>query len=135
LVAGIGQLVIDLQPPGGKDLIVGLFGTNDKLALEIFIVVVALAIGAGPGILARSEMGMASIGFALFGVVGFLTTLRGPLSSRANSAAVAGISLAVGICVLGWLSGRKRATAPYRGAALPPERAAPAWSRRSFLIR
>ena len=62
LVAGIGQLVIDLQPPGAKDVMVGLFGTNDKLALEIIIVIVALAIGAGLGILARREMGLASIG-------------------------------------------------------------------------
>jgi DMSO/TMAO reductase YedYZ molybdopterin-dependent catalytic subunit len=135
LVAGIGQLVIDLQPPGAKDLIVGLFGTNDKLALEVFIVIVALAIGAGIGILARSEMGMASIGFALFGVVGFLTTLRDPLSSAAISAVVAAISVASGIWVLGWLIGPRRAKVPARVVGPTTALTMPDWSRRSFLVR
>ena len=31
LVLAIGSLIIDLQPPGAKDLVVSLFGTNDKL--------------------------------------------------------------------------------------------------------
>src|SRR4051794_41550000 len=44
LVVAIGQTVIDFQPPGAKDVVVGLFGTNDKAALEILIVVVAIAI-------------------------------------------------------------------------------------------
>ena len=51
LVAAVGQVVIDLQPPGAKDVVVGLFGTNDKLALEVLIVAVALLIGAGLGLL------------------------------------------------------------------------------------
>ena len=51
LVAAVGQVVIDLQPPGAKDVVVSLFGTNDKLALELFVVIVATAIGAGLGIL------------------------------------------------------------------------------------
>ena len=52
LVAAVGQVVVDLQPPGAKDFVVALFGTNDKLALELLIVVVSLAFGAGLGILA-----------------------------------------------------------------------------------
>ena len=135
LVAGIGQLVIDLQPPGAKDFMVALFGTNDKLALELFIVVVALGIGAGLGILARTEMGLASLGFALFGLIGFLATLRDPLSSPAITAVSAAISVAVGIWVLGWLIGPNRAKAPIRVVGPPPERAMPDWSRRSFLLR
>ena len=35
LVAGDRLAVIDLQPPGAKDFVVALFGTNDKLALEV----------------------------------------------------------------------------------------------------
>jgi len=35
LVIAIGALVIDLQPPGAKDVVVSLFGTNDKLALNV----------------------------------------------------------------------------------------------------
>ena len=46
LIAAVGQTIIDLQPPGAKDFVVALFGTNDKLALEILVTGTALAIGA-----------------------------------------------------------------------------------------
>src|SRR5688572_7118123 len=62
LVAAIGQLVIDLQPPGAKDFVVALFGTNDKLALEVAVVIVAVAIGAGLGLLARTSVLLAAAG-------------------------------------------------------------------------
>ena len=48
LLASIGEFVIDHQPPGAKDFVVGLFGTNDKLALEVLILVFAALIGALP---------------------------------------------------------------------------------------
>jgi hypothetical protein len=35
LVVSVGSLAIDLQPPGAKDVVVSLFGTNDKLALNV----------------------------------------------------------------------------------------------------
>ena len=35
LVVAIGSLVISLQPPGAKDVMVNLFGTNDKLVLNV----------------------------------------------------------------------------------------------------
>ena len=37
LIAAVGQTIIDLQPPGAKDFVVALFGTNDKLALEVLV--------------------------------------------------------------------------------------------------
>ena len=39
LLAAVGQAVVDLQPPGAKDFMVALFGTNDKAALEVFVIV------------------------------------------------------------------------------------------------
>src|SRR4051794_13197615 len=42
LLAAIGSFLIDHQPAGAKDVVVGLFGTNDKLAFEALIVVVAM---------------------------------------------------------------------------------------------
>src|SRR5688572_10448800 len=53
LIASVGQVVIGLQPPGAKDFMVALFGTNDKLAFELFIVGVGTLIGGGLGLLAR----------------------------------------------------------------------------------
>ena len=50
LVIAMGTLAIDLQPPGAKDFVVSLFGTNDKLALNVFILGVALVIAGAIGI-------------------------------------------------------------------------------------
>src|SRR3954447_13361470 len=73
LLAAIGAFVIDHQPPGAKDVVVGIFGTNDKLALESLIVIVAAAVGAILGIVAvRRSFGIAAGGFAIFALVGFL---------------------------------------------------------------
>ena len=86
LVIAIGTQVIALQPPGAKDFMVSLFGTNDKLALNIFIVAVALLLAAGVGLLARRHGGAATLAIVGFGVVGFaaaaaesnVTRLGGP---------------------------------------------------------
>ncbi len=55
LVVSIGTLVIDQQPPGAKDLVVSLFGTNDKLFLNVLILAVALVVGGLLGLLARTR--------------------------------------------------------------------------------
>ncbi len=126
LVAGVGQLVIDLQPPGAKEFVVGLFGTNDKLALELFIVGVALLVGAGLGLLARRSFTAAALVFAAFGVVGFLAAGRDPLASTILVGTAALISVGAGLWVLSWLlQGGERVTAT----------GMPDWSRRSFLLR
>ena len=64
LVAAIGQWVIDHQPPGAKDVAVGLFGTNDKLALEIVMALAALAFGAALGVLSIRRFDLAAAIFA-----------------------------------------------------------------------
>jgi hypothetical protein len=48
----VGALAIDLQPPGAKEIVVSLFGTNDKAALIVFITMLAIALAAVAGILA-----------------------------------------------------------------------------------
>lgn len=127
LVAGVGQVVIDLQPAGAKDIAVGLFGTNDKLALELFIVAVATFIGALLGLLARRRYGLASIGFAAFGVVGFLAAFDDPLANPAIVAASSAAAVGVALWVLGWLLGPRAS-----GSAVA---SMPDWSRRTFLLR
>jgi DMSO/TMAO reductase YedYZ molybdopterin-dependent catalytic subunit len=136
LVAAVGQVVIDLQPPGAKDAVVALFGTNDKLALEIVIVAVALLIGAGLGIVARRRYAVAALAFIAFGVVGFVASLGDPLADPSMVAVTAAISVGAGLWVLGWLLDRSRAAVAV-GAADPDGSTAemPDWSRRSFLIR
>ena len=132
LVAAVGQVVIDLQPPGAKDFVVALFGTNDKLALEVLIVVVALAIGAGVGALARHWFAVGAVGFAAFGAVGFLASLGDPIASPAITIVSATVSVAAGVWLLGWLLGAAGAAGSAAGVGAG---SMPDWSRRSFLVR
>ena len=36
-LAAVGSALIDLAPAGSKEVVVGLFGTNDKLTLTILV--------------------------------------------------------------------------------------------------
>ena len=125
LIASVGQVAIDLQPPGAKDLMVALFGTNDKLAFELFIVAVGVVAGGGLGLLARRRFELGALGFAAFGVLGFLAALGDPLANPAIVGVLASIS--VGLSV--WILGRFIAPAGRSRDGMPD------WSRRSFMIR
>jgi DMSO/TMAO reductase YedYZ molybdopterin-dependent catalytic subunit len=131
LVAAVGQVAIDLQPRGAKDVVVSLFGTNDKLALEIFVVAVGLLIGAVLGILARRRFELGALGFGAFGVIGFLAALGDPLATPSMAAVTAAVSAGAGVWLLDSLASRA-GLRPVRGT---PAAGMPDWSRRSFLIR
>jgi DMSO/TMAO reductase YedYZ molybdopterin-dependent catalytic subunit len=132
LVAAIGQVVIDRQPPGAKDFVVALFGTNDKLALEIVVVLAALAFGAGLGVLAVRRFAAAALGFAAFGVLGFLAALGDPLANPGVVALQAAVSVGLAVQTLSWLLADAAVTTPAgRGTAA----AMPDPARRSFLLR
>ncbi len=134
LLASIGEFVIDHQPPGAKDFVVGLFGTNDKLALELLILVVAMAIGAALGIAAsRRSFAIAVVGFAAFALAGFLAALGSPTASPTTAVIVALVGAVVGIQALSFLLD----TAGVQPSASRSRRAVgtPSWSRRSFLVQ
>jgi hypothetical protein len=135
LIASVGQVAIDLQPPGAKDLVVGLFGTNDKLAFELFIVAVGILAGGALVLVARRRFALAGLGFGAFGAIGFLASLGDPMANPSVTVVSAVVAVAVGLWLLGWLVGPVRAA----GATASPGagRAArmPDWSRRSFLVR
>ncbi len=128
LVAAVGQVVIDLQPPGAKDLVVALFGTNDKIALEVVVVAAALAIGAGLGVLTTRWPPAGPIGFAAFGLVGFAASLGDPLASPAIVAIAAVVAVLAGIETLNCLLATAARIDP--SVVTPPDPA-----RRSFLLR
>ena len=154
LVAAVGQVVINLQPPGAKDVVVSLFGTNDKLALELLIVAVALVIGAGLGLIARRRFEIAALVFGVFGVVGFGAVLDDPLGNPGVAAVAIVVSIGAGLWVLSSLLVRSSApatmadgghegapsSAPIQGKVVRaggtrPIAEMPDWSRRSFLVR
>ncbi|HSL77772.1 MAG TPA: molybdopterin-dependent oxidoreductase [Candidatus Limnocylindrales bacterium] len=127
LVDSVGQVVIDLQPAGAKDLVVQIFGTNDKLALEIVVALVALLLGSVLGAIAVRRPMLAAAGFVAFGVVAFVAAIGQPNAVPAIVAIQVAASVAVAIQTLSWLLGWLRR-----------EPAPPAYSdpgRRSFLLR
>jgi DMSO/TMAO reductase YedYZ molybdopterin-dependent catalytic subunit len=127
----VARFIVDIQPPGAKDFVVSLFGQNDKVAFEVFIVLVALLVGGGLGRLAPSQPDLANGILAAFAGAGFAAALRDPNNVLALSALVAGIEAIVGIWVLRRLiplaAGMPRAPAD----DLP---ATPDWRRRSLLL-
>ena len=134
LLAAIGGFVIDSQPPGAKDFVVSLFGTNDKLALEGLIIVIAAIVGAVLGIVAvRRSYVLAVAGFAAFAIAGFLATLRMPAASPTTSMVVALVAGIAGVQVMSFLLGTAGAGRTTLGT--PVATVMPDWSRRGFLIR
>jgi DMSO/TMAO reductase YedYZ molybdopterin-dependent catalytic subunit len=133
LVLAVGQAVIDAQPPGAKDVAVALFGTADKLAFEILILAVALAIAAGLGILALRRPGIASAAFVAFALVGFAAAATDASTSAPLAALVAGVAAVGGSQTLGWLVGRIRA-ATAEGTD-PNALGMPDWGRRRLLLQ
>jgi DMSO/TMAO reductase YedYZ molybdopterin-dependent catalytic subunit len=125
LLLAVGQTVIDLQPPGAKDVAVALFGTNDKLALEVVVVLASLAIAGGLGILAAARSDLAAAGFGTFAGLGFLAAIRaGAPPTLAILPAVA--AAAGGIIAIRRLVRPQSATA---------SETMPGWSRRGFLVQ
>ncbi len=134
IIAAIGALVIALQPPGAKDLMVSLFGTYDKLALEVMTASGGLLVGGLLGLIARRDMRGAVSGLLAIAVVGFLLLVQDPLSGPISSAATVVAAAVAGSVSLTWLArmiGRPQADDPASGdAALQTPSAL---ARRSFL--
>ena len=135
LVIAIGDLVIDLQPPGAKDLMVSLFGESDKLVLNLAIVVGAVLIAAAVGVAARRRWSYGVIGFLVAGGVATLAAFRQPLTDRLLALVTIVAAVAVGLLVLRWLLSFTRPawasqpSSPGSGTASMPD-----WDRRGFLI-
>ncbi|CAN5493729.1 sulfite oxidase [soil metagenome] len=132
LVAAVGQAVIDRQPPGAKDLVVALFGTNDKLALEVIVVVAALAFGAALAIVALRTFPVAAAGFAAFGILGFVAAASEPAVNLSFVAAQTAAAIGAGLAVLS--GSLERLTRRSSADPSRPPRGADA-GRRGFLVR
>jgi DMSO/TMAO reductase YedYZ molybdopterin-dependent catalytic subunit len=132
----VARFFVDIQPPGAKELVVGLFGTADKLAFQVVIVLVALAVGAFVGRLAARRPDVAAGVIALFVGAGFLASLRDPGASGALAAAAAAVQAMIGITVLRKLvdlAQRESAPSASGGMANVAAGAMPDWRRRSLL--
>jgi DMSO/TMAO reductase YedYZ molybdopterin-dependent catalytic subunit len=126
-IVAIGDLVISLQPPGAKQFVVDLIGEADKLALNLLVAGVGLAATAGLGVLARTRLSLARLGFVAFGLLVFGAALRDPLSDALPTLIVAIAAVGVGIMVCGWMLDLATDAARSRAAEMPE------WGRRRFL--
>jgi DMSO/TMAO reductase YedYZ molybdopterin-dependent catalytic subunit len=146
-LAAVGTAVIDFAPPGSKELVVGLFGTNDKAALMILVTAIVLAVGAGIGIVARRQITLAGVLVVALIAVGGLASLRdptaiGPLVVVA-SALEAGVGLQVLVMLLAAarpatrLTGAPSARNPALGASgtTAPASTTASPERRAFLLQ
>ena len=124
VVLEIGAFLISLQPAGAKQIVVDLFGTADKLALNVAIVLGALVIAAVLGLLARYHRSWTTAGFAGIAVLGLFASLRDPLVDGLLSLVAAVLGVAMAYNVLGWLL---RLATPSGVAEMPN------WDRRRFL--
>jgi DMSO/TMAO reductase YedYZ molybdopterin-dependent catalytic subunit len=132
----VARFIVDIQPPGAKEIVVALFGEADKLAFQVFIVLVALAVGAYLGRISPKRPDLASAVLVAFTGVGFLASLREPGVIATLSVAAAGGEALVGIFLLRRLVALVMATAdPASGQPAPKvsKDAMPDWSRRSLL--
>jgi len=136
LVVAVGDLVIALQPAGAKDLVVALFGTNDKLALQVVIVLAAVVIAGGAGVLARRRFRNGAAVFVVFGLAAALAGQRDPLAYPPLALVGGLLAIGAGLAVLrGLLELAGRAADVAGDATLAPRDASmPEWGRRRFLI-
>src|SRR5688572_32315648 len=79
-IVAVGDLVISLQPPGAKQFVVDLFGTADKLVLNLFIAAVAIGAAAVGGVLARRRPWVVPLGAGAFGILALFAGLQDPLA-------------------------------------------------------
>jgi len=96
----VARFIVDIQPPGAKEVVVALFGTADKLAFQVFIVLISLGIGAVLGRLAPKRPDLAAAIVVTFTAAGFAASLREPGSSPALSVAAAAIEALAAIYLL-----------------------------------
>ncbi|HEV2005289.1 MAG TPA: molybdopterin-dependent oxidoreductase, partial [Candidatus Limnocylindrales bacterium] len=136
LVIAIGDLVIGLQPPGAKDLVVELFGTNDKVAVNLLIVLATVAIAALVGVAGRRRWRTAAVGFGLAGAAALFAVLREPLVSPVLAVPTVVGALGASLLVLrGLLAMTAPAWRPAGSVQRPVQVATmPDWDRRRFII-
>ena len=125
-IDAVGSEFIDRVPPWLKEMAIQWFGTNDKLALRVGIIVTLAVAAAIVGYLAARRPIAGAIGIGLFGLVGALAALHRPGES-ASAALPPLIGTAIGIPLLAWLL---RPTSP-SGIEMPgPSRVPLGWDRR-----
>jgi DMSO/TMAO reductase YedYZ molybdopterin-dependent catalytic subunit len=131
----VARFIVDVQPPGAKDLVVALFGEADKAAFQVLIILVGLGIGAALGRFTPMRPDIAAVVLVGFTAAGFAASLRETDVSLPLSAGAAGAEAIVGIRLLQWLVriAQGSTATPRTPTGAPAKGGMPDWSRRSLL--
>ena len=82
-VVAVAQLTIDLSPPPVKNFAIREFGSNDKLVLQIGVLIVLAVFSGFIGVLAQRREANGLIGVAIFGAVGLTAAGTRPTATAA----------------------------------------------------
>jgi DMSO/TMAO reductase YedYZ molybdopterin-dependent catalytic subunit len=123
----VGSEVIDRAPLWLKELAIEWFGTNDKVALRIGIVVILAGAAALIGVAAVRRPWVGLAGFMMFGFVGALAAGHRPGATQ-GAVVPSIVGATVGALVL------RRATRPTTIEVPGPSKAPLGWDRRRFLF-
>jgi DMSO/TMAO reductase YedYZ molybdopterin-dependent catalytic subunit len=78
-ILSIGALLISLQPPNAKQLVVDLFSTSDKAVLSAAVLLGALVLAALLGLIERVRPGWGRVGFVALGALTLFAAVRDAL--------------------------------------------------------
>ncbi|MEW2317726.1 molybdopterin-dependent oxidoreductase [Streptomyces bauhiniae] len=127
-VVVVGGASIDQTPAAVKDWAIRHFGTDDKLVLQLGILVVLALLALGLGALAVRRRIIGAAGVLLFGVIGATAALTRPDSRGFTDALPSLIGAVVGALLLYFLAGRLITPVPV------PDSEPGNWDRRGFVI-
>ena len=130
LLVSMSGRIVDLSPRAMEEFAISVFGTSDKLALVIFLVVLSGIFSATLGVVALRSRPAAVAGFLAFGILAGLANAFDAQSTPAHAAAAAAISVGAAVAALLWLIRltQKPATATEATSAIQMQR-----QRRLFL--
>lgn len=128
-VLAVGGAAIDRTPAAVKDWAIRSFGSDDKLVLQLGILLVLVALAVALGLLSLRHRSAGAIGVLLSGVVGAVAALTRPDTGGVPDVLPSLAGAAVGGLLLYVLTGRLAlASGPS-----PDTAEAPGWDRRGFL--
>lgn len=127
-LAAIGDAAVDVTPAWLKDWAIGTFGTADKAALIVGMVLVLVLLAAGAGLLALRSWPAAAVVVGLLGVAGAVAA-----ATRADAGPLAAAPSLAG-AVVGMVALRALVLRAHTDAAAGADPALTAYDRRSFLL-
>ena len=102
-ILSIGALLVALQPPNFKQIVVDLFDTYDKAVLSGAVLLGALVLAMLLGLLERARPPWGRAGFVALGLLTLYAALRDPLFDQVLAVVAAIVATGVSVWALPWL--------------------------------